>query len=143
MKGRNESVSLIDLCALQALYLPKFTSARSSIRKSFAIAPPTHGTTFANLVKLGETLGVLDLVKTVLDTFGCDACTDLVVGSPIINNLNKGPIVQAGVQYTVLASKYDELVTPAPGTSFVNESGVRNLLIQDYCPQGERGRADQ
>lgn len=77
------------------------------------------------------------MVETVLRTFGCDACADLTDGGPAIVRLNDGPITQSGIQYTILASKYDELVTPAPEASFVNEPGVRNLLIQDFCPNGE------
>lgn len=38
---------------------------------------------------------------------------------------------------SVIASKNDELVTPAPTTSFVEESGVNNVLIQDICEKGE------
>jgi hypothetical protein len=117
--------------------VPKFTSAKSSVRKVFAIAPPSNGTSLQNLVTLAKTFGVNGLVDTILDTVGCDACTDLETGSPIIAKLNDGPIAQPGIQYTILTSKYDELVTPVPSSSFVNEAGVRNLLIQDYCPHGE------
>jgi len=38
-----------------------------------------------------------------------------------------------GVQYTVLATKYDEVVTPYR-SQFLSGSNVRNVLLQDLCP---------
>lgn len=38
-----------------------------------------------------------------------------------------------GVRYTVLATKYDEVVTPYRG-QFLDGPGVRNVLLQDLCP---------
>lgn len=34
---------------------------------------------------------------------------------------------------TVIASKYDEMVTPTT-TSFVHEEGVNNVWVQEVCP---------
>ncbi|PWN46886.1 alpha/beta-hydrolase [Violaceomyces palustris] len=118
----------------QTLYVPKFTSARNSIRKAFSIAPPSHGTTFGNLFTLARAFGVSEEVNGVLSTFGCKACNDLQIGGDAVTKLNQGPITQPGIQYTVLTSKYDEMVTPAPEASFIQEDGVRNLLVQDFCP---------
>ncbi|HJQ46326.1 MAG TPA: lipase, partial [Amycolatopsis sp.] len=44
-----------------------------------------------------------------------------------------GPIAQDGVSYTILATRFDALVTPHE-TSFVREPGVRNAFVQDVCP---------
>ena len=38
-----------------------------------------------------------------------------------------------GIEYTVIASRFDILVTPTE-TSFVREPGVHNVLVQDLCP---------
>ena len=37
-----------------------------------------------------------------------------------------------GVRYTVIATKYDEVVTPYR-TQFLNGPDVKNVLIQDRC----------
>lgn len=127
--------------AFQSLYVPKFADGISAqLRQVFAIAPPTHGTSFANLYNASYLLGGLSnsLVQTVLETFGCPACTDLVTDGEAVQALNDGPIAQAGVEYTVLTSRYDELVTPVE-TAFVREEGVRNIFVQDYCPQDPVG----
>jgi len=121
--------------AFQTLYVPKFEDGvKEVVRKVFAIAPPSHGTTFANLYTLSYLAGNLtnDLVQAVLDV-GCPACTDLVTNGSAVEALNNGPIAQEGIDYTILASKYDELVTPSE-TAFVREQGVRNIYVQDYCP---------
>lgn len=118
----------------QSLYVPKVKGVSGIVDNIVAIAPPTHGTTFANLYKLAQLLGINNAVGDVLDTFGCPACDDLVTDGTAIKRLNDGtPIKQAGNTITVIASKYDELVTPTT-TAFVNESGVHNMYVQDTCP---------
>ncbi|KAH9845570.1 Lipase (class 2) [Teratosphaeria destructans] len=126
--------------AFQTLYVTKFEGVSSFVDKIFAIAPPTHGTSFANLYNLSYFGGNLtnEVVKTILDDFGCPACDDLVDGGAAVEKLNNGPIAQSGVSYTILASKDDELVTPTY-TAFVNETSVRNIYVQDYCPNDPVG----
>lgn len=126
--------------AFQTLYLPKFEGVASLVDKVFAIAPPTHGTTFANLYDFSYIGGNLTraLVGDILDIVGCPACNDLGPDGPAVERLDDGPIAQPGISYTILASKYDELVTP-PWTAFVNETGVRNIYVQDYCPDDPVG----
>lgn len=127
--------------AFQTLYVTKFEGVASMVRKVFAIAPPTHGTTFANLYDFSYIGGNLtrELTGEILDDTGCPACNDLGPDGPAVERLNDGsPIAQAGVEYTVLTSKYDELVTPVY-TAFVNETGVRNLYVQDFCPDDPVG----
>jgi pimeloyl-ACP methyl ester carboxylesterase len=122
--------------AFQALYVPKFEGVAHLVDKIAAIAPPTHDTTFANLYDLAYLLGNSSrkAVGDVLDLVGCPACDDLGPDGAAVLRLNDGqPIVQAGNKVTIIASKYDELVTP-PTTSFVHEDGVTNRWIQDTCP---------
>ncbi|KAF3402962.1 hypothetical protein DPV78_003799 [Talaromyces pinophilus] len=121
--------------AFQSLYVPKFEAGISAlVQRIVAIAPPTHGTSFAGLITLAQDLSIDGLVQEVLDTFGCDACNDLVNGGAAVARLNNGsPIVQPGNDVTVIISRDDELVTPT-STSVVDEAGVRNEYVQDYCP---------
>lgn len=123
--------------AFQSLYVPKFRDGISAIVGNIvAIAPPTHGTTFANLWKLAPLLGqnARKDIGDVLEKFGCHPCNEISVDGPGIAKLNDGkPIVQPGNKVTIIMSKYDELVTPVT-TSFVHEDGVNNIYVQDYCP---------
>ena len=117
----------------QSLYVTKTQGIADDIGNVVAIAPPTHGTSFANLIKLANLLGIKNGVDQVLKTFGCVACTELTTGGKAVVTLNDGPIAQEGVDYTVITSRYDELVTPTE-TSFVREPGVVNQYVQDFCP---------
>lgn len=119
--------------ALQSLYGPKVLGYASAVGRVVALAPPTHGTTFAGLVSVGDYLGLRPLVDVVLATFGCPVCAELIVGGSAVTRLTDGPIAQPGVDYTIIATRYDALVTPT-STSFVNEPGVHNAYVQDSCP---------
>lgn len=121
---------------LQALYVPKFRGVSHLVDKIVAVAPPTHGTTVTGVWNLARALGkpVEDLVKNILSTVGCGACADVVAGGPAVTKLNDGtPIVQPGNTVTIIASRTDAVVTPV-GIEFVDEPGVKNIFVQDYCP---------
>ncbi|HEY2442250.1 MAG TPA: alpha/beta fold hydrolase [Streptosporangiaceae bacterium] len=121
--------------AFQSLYVTKTQGIAGKIAKVVAIAPPAHGTTFAGLYNLAYLFGQAErtLVGQLLSTFGCPACSDLGIGGSAVATLDNGPIAQPGVSYTIIASRYDELVTPT-ATAFVNEPGVTNEYVQDSCP---------
>jgi pimeloyl-ACP methyl ester carboxylesterase len=119
--------------AFQALYVTKTQNVAADVDKVVALAPPTHGTSFAGLYSIAMALGIQPETQTVLNTFGCGACSDLVTGGAAVTTLDNGPIAQAGVGYTVITSRTDELVTPT-STSFVDEPGVTNEYMQDTCP---------
>ena len=118
---------------LQSLYGPKVRGYHAKVGSVVALAPPTHGTTFAGLVSVGDYLGLRPLVDKVLREYGCPACDELIVGGAAVKKLTTGPIAQPGVSYTVIATRLDALVTPHE-TSFVREPGVRNQFVQDTCP---------
>jgi pimeloyl-ACP methyl ester carboxylesterase len=134
----NTGSSTVDLVghsegAFQALYGPKVLGYRGKVGTVVALAPPTHGTTFGGLVSFGDALGLRPLVDLVLNTFGCQFCSEAIVGGPAVARLTDGPIAQAGISYTIISSRADALVTPTE-TSFVYEPGVRNVYVQDICP---------
>jgi pimeloyl-ACP methyl ester carboxylesterase len=122
-----------------SLYAPKFAGIADRVRTVVALAPPTHGVTFFELVPLGRSLGFMDEADTFLRENGCPACADLVAGGPAVQRLEDGPIAQPGIDYTVIATRTDLLVqnsaySPPTDTAFVRELGVTNLYVQDRCP---------
>jgi triacylglycerol esterase/lipase EstA (alpha/beta hydrolase family) len=121
--------------AFQTLYVTKFGGVKDIIQRVFAIAPPTHGTTFLSLYNVTDISPALTraVVTTILKTFGCPACANLLPNGDAVAELTSGPIAQEGVSYTILTSTNDQLVKPTT-TSFVYEDGVRNLYVQDFCP---------
>lgn len=116
-----------------SLYVPKTAGGASRVHRVVSLAPPTHGTTFANLTVLGDQLGLTPTAKAAISLFGCKACLDLAYNGGPVQRMVSGPIAQPGVAYTIIASRADALVTPHE-TSFVREPGVTNAFVQDHCP---------
>lgn len=119
----------------QSLYTPKVQGISDIVERIIAIAPPTHGTSFAGLFKLASAFGpdFREKIAEVLKKFGCPACNDLSKDGDAVKKLIDGPITQPGNKITIITSSFDELVTPTE-TSFVREEGVNNIYVQDYCP---------
>ncbi|KOG88573.1 lipase, partial [Streptomyces varsoviensis] len=107
----------------------KFLGGAAKVGALVGIAPDNHGTTLSGLTKL------LDYFPGAADVIGhfTPGLTDQVAGSDFLNRLNAGGDTVPGVRYTVIASKYDEVVTPYR-SQFLNGPGVHNVLLQDLCP---------
>ncbi|MDJ0382307.1 alpha/beta fold hydrolase [Streptomyces sp. G-G2] len=118
---------------LQALYLAKMQGIQPHIKAVVAIAPPTHGTDASRLVDLGNKVLGPGTLDTIAATLGFPVLSDEFPGGPAVTALNDGPVAQPGIAYTIISSRYDELVTPTE-TAFVREPGVKNQYVQDSCP---------
>jgi pimeloyl-ACP methyl ester carboxylesterase len=118
---------------LHALYISKVLGLSEHVGTVVAIAPPTHGTTVSGLIDFATLAGLREYVDDVLRAYGCFACIDALPGSDVLDELADGPIAQRHVDYTIVTSRYDVVVTPTD-SSFVNEPGVDNIEIQDLCP---------
>ncbi|PKV84885.1 triacylglycerol lipase [Streptomyces sp. TLI_146] len=106
----------------------KFLGGAAKVNTLVGIAPDNHGTTLLGLTALLPYFpGAGDLLN--LATPGL---ADQVAGSPFLAKLNAGGDTVPGVHYTVIASKYDEVVTPYR-SQFLNGPDVDNVLIQDKC----------
>jgi pimeloyl-ACP methyl ester carboxylesterase len=119
--------------AFHSLYGPKVLGYADRIDAVVAMAPPTHGTDLSGLLTLGNLLGLADPIRRAVAAFGCGACDDLLVDGSAVQTLNEGPIAQAGVAYTIIATRTEVAVTPYQ-SAFVDEPGVDNVLVQDVCP---------
>ena len=60
------------------------------------------------------------------------ACVQQEAGSSFLANLNSGGDTVEGVNYTVIESRYDEVVTPYTST-FLSGPSVTNITLQDQC----------
>ncbi|MFI9629780.1 esterase/lipase family protein [Streptomyces sp. NPDC052042] len=107
----------------------KFLGGAAKVNALIGIAPDNHGTTLLGLTKL---LPYFPGVEHLLNT-NTPALADQVAGSPFLTKLNAGGDTVPGVRYTVIATRYDEVVTPYR-TQFLDGPSVRNVLLQDLCP---------
>lgn len=109
-------------------YYLRFLGGADHVHSLIALAPSNHGTTLDGLVTLAEQFpGAIDLVRTA-----CPACSDQIRGSDFLSSLNAGGDTVPGVHYTVIATRYDEVVTPYQ-TQALAGADVRNLVVQDAC----------
>ncbi|QFQ96230.1 alpha/beta fold hydrolase [Streptomyces phaeolivaceus] len=109
-------------------YYLKFLGGAAEVNALVGIAPSNHGTTLNGLTQLLDHFpGAGDLLSSATP-----ALADQVVGSPFLTKLNAGGDTVPGVTYTVLATKYDEVVTPYR-SQFLVGPNVRNIVIQDLC----------
>ncbi|MFB7009494.1 MULTISPECIES: esterase/lipase family protein [unclassified Streptomyces] len=110
-------------------YYLKFLGGAAKVNAMIGIAPDNHGTTLLGLTKLLPYFpGAEDLLNA-----NTPGLADQVAGSPFITKLNAGGDTVPGVRYTVIATRYDEVVTPYR-TQFLDGPNVRNVLLQDLCP---------
>ena len=113
-------------------YYINFLGGASKVDKLVALAPSNYGTTLDGLTALGETLGLLVPVNSVLST-ACEACVQQEVGSSFLATLNAEPTVSS-VSYTVIETRDDEVVTPYTNAFLPAGPNVTNITLQSQCP---------
>ncbi|MGK5631940.1 esterase/lipase family protein, partial [Streptomyces sp. URMC 123] len=106
----------------------KFLGGAATVNALIGLAPSNHGTTALGLARLVDRVpGARDAVAGTVP-----AVADQLVGSPFLRRLNEGGDTVPGVRYTVIATRYDEMVTPWR-SQFLDGPNVRNVLLQDLC----------
>ncbi|MEV7533942.1 esterase/lipase family protein [Streptomyces hydrogenans] len=106
----------------------KFLGGAEKVNALVGIAPDNHGTTLLGLTKLLPHFpGAEDLIKA-----STPGLADQIAGSAFLTALNEGGDTVPGVRYHVIATRYDEVVTPYR-TQFLSGPDVTNVLIQDKC----------
>ncbi|MER5685312.1 alpha/beta fold hydrolase [Streptomyces sp. NPDC002205] len=110
-------------------YYLKFLGGAAKVNALIGLAPSNHGTTLLGLTNLLPYFpGAEDLLNA-----HTPGLADQMAGSPFITKLNAGGDTVPGVRYTVIATRYDEVVTPYR-TQYLDGPNVRNVLLQDLCP---------
>ncbi|MEU9037089.1 alpha/beta fold hydrolase [Streptomyces sp. NPDC048352] len=110
-------------------YYLKFLGGAAEVNALVGLAPDNHGTTLSGLTQLLPYFpGAQDLISTATP-----GLADQIAGSAFQQKLNAGGDTVPGVAYTVIATQYDEVVTPYR-SAFLDGPGVRNVVLQDLCP---------
>jgi triacylglycerol lipase len=107
-------------------YYIKNLGGASQVRRYVSLGTPQHGTELANLI------GSIPLVGNLAARV-CVACAQMAVGSPFLAGLNSPTDVPGAATYTALGTTHDELATPAPQASFLQDGGT-NASVQQFCP---------
>ncbi|WP_225731170.1 MULTISPECIES: triacylglycerol lipase [unclassified Nocardia] len=110
--------------------------SRNKVQKVITFGATNHGTTLSGL---GSLLGVfknagLDLSAPTETLIG-HAGIQQLIGSPVLTELNAGGDTMPGVEYTIVADRYDEVSSPYTRTYLQAGPGaqVHDVLLQDGC----------
>ena len=109
-------------------YYLGFLGGAQYVHTLVGLAPSNHGTTFNGLATLGQQHGF----GQPFSPGSCDSCNDQLVGSPFMTKLNSIDDTVAGVDYTVIATKNDEVVTPYT-SQFLSGTNATNITVPDQC----------
>jgi triacylglycerol esterase/lipase EstA (alpha/beta hydrolase family) len=116
----------------------KFLGGSDKVSAVVLLSPTTHGTT---LNGQATEAGVYGLSYAQVGSV-CAACLDQVPTAAFVAAVNNGGVTVSGVRYTVVETANETTVTPAPTAAFVDEPGVANVTVQDYCPSDSSQHAD-
>jgi triacylglycerol lipase len=107
---------------LMPRYYIKFLGGANKVSALVGLAPSNHGTT--------SPLAVVGALS------GCTACgQQLAWGSPFLQHLNTGNETPGPVDYTVIETQYDQVVTPYSSAFLTGpRARVTNVTLQKRCP---------
>jgi triacylglycerol esterase/lipase EstA (alpha/beta hydrolase family) len=109
-------------------YYLKYLGGASEVRALVGLSPSNHGTTLDGLFILSNFFPGANQFTGAL----CPACEQQRVDSAFITNLNAGGETVPGVDYTVIQTRYDTVVTPYT-SAFLSGPNVKNVLLQNQC----------
>lgn len=101
-------------------YYLKELGGATKVDDLIGLAPSNHGTTNPGAFVAGQTV--------------CLACDQQRAGSDFLTQLNAGDETPGSVSYTVLQTRYDEVVTPYTSAFLAPGKNTANVLLQDACP---------
>ncbi|MFH8347851.1 esterase/lipase family protein [Streptomyces sp. NPDC018045] len=101
----------------------------AKVGRLVALVPSNHGTSLLGLGLLARLVPGADAVLGA----ACPACEQQIVGSRFLKELNAGGETVPAVDYTVIATWYDEVVTPYTSAFLAPARNVSNETIQGHC----------
>ena len=108
-----------------ARYYLQFVGGGAKTAVLAQISPLNHGTTLFGIATLLAENGLSS-------SSSCAPCAEQTAGSAFMQKLNGNGETVPGVRYTVIASRYDEIITPYQ-SQFLSGRNVDNVLLQRQC----------
>lgn len=110
----------------------KFLGGAAKVDRYVGLTPVWHGTNFlaaGTLCDIGRPSGSCRQFSSFAARW-CGSCPEFVRGSDFLKKMHEGGAAVPGVTYTMLLTRYDELVVPY--TSGILD-GAANIVVQDQC----------
>ena len=109
-------------------YYLKNLDGAAKVHTLVGLSPSNHGTTLDGLFTLASFFpGASEFTGAL-----CPACQEQEAGSAFITALNSGGETVPGVSYTVIQTRFDQVVTPYT-SAFLSGPGVTNITLQNQC----------
>ncbi|WP_158847881.1 esterase/lipase family protein [Saccharothrix deserti] len=121
-----------------ARYHLKYLGGREKVDALIGLAPANRGTTVHGLLTL---ITAIPLTSWALGV-GCPACVELERGSRFMAELNSGGMTYPEIDYTVIITNRDIVVSPYRSSFLPAGPNVRNTLLQDVCPHERADHVD-
>ncbi|MFD4354423.1 esterase/lipase family protein [Nocardia sp. NPDC058518] len=121
-----------------ANYYTKFEGGAAKVNKLITFGATHHGTSLDGIGALGRMINNLGIdILGPIEIFVGHAGIQQTIGSDFVNNLNAGGDTVAGVDYTVVGTRYDEVTNPYELTFLKAGPGAKvdNITLQDGCEQ--------
>ena len=118
--------------AIMPRWYLKFLGGAAKVDHFVGWAGPNHGTNIWGITELRTLFPGWDTYMGA----SCGSCPQFMPGSDFLTQLNAGDETPGKTHYTVIVTKYDEVVTPYT-TSFLE--GANNIVLQDVDPANYAG----
>lgn len=122
----------------------KYNDGATQARNVVTLGATNHGTTMNGLGTLDRQIGAAGVdLDPALDYVIGEAGVQQIYGSPLLTELNADGDTVPGIDYTVIASRYDEVSTPYEATFLEAGPGatVENITLQDGCEEDRSGHS--
>jgi pimeloyl-ACP methyl ester carboxylesterase len=122
---------------LVARYWMRLLGGAKYVKHLVCIGTPNHGTTQGGILSPLVTSRRADSVmQSVIDAYFGPAGAQQIVGSDILDQVNRDGDLEEGVTYTNIVTRSDAVVVP-PESCFlapdkVKDGTVRNIYVQDF-----------
>jgi triacylglycerol esterase/lipase EstA (alpha/beta hydrolase family) len=117
------------LGGLVARYYMQKLGGSAQVANLVGLAATNNGTSFSGIAGLAK---VVPGLANLFVFSWCKSCKDQIAGSAVLASVNAGGGTSPNVNYTNIATKYDEIATPYT-TAFLSGSNVTNITVQDGC----------
>ena len=122
--GHSEGATMPD-------YYLEYLGGATKVARYVGVSGVKHGTTLHGIGTFVTAFRALFPGAPDPTSGSCQSCNEFLVGSDYIARIEaRAPV--AGVTYTNIATRYDELVSPYT-SSFLSGRNVTNIALQDHC----------
>lgn len=121
-----------------ANWYTKFDGGAAKVKNLVTYGATHHGTSLDGIGALGRAINNLGIdILGLIEIFVGHAGIQQTIGSDFVNQLNADGDTVAGVDYTVVGTRYDEITNPYDLTFLKPGPGatVHNITLQEGCEQ--------